>query len=82
MVRAENRNNDPVITEVLKHLTILPFSLQKQVLEFVIKLKNSDFNGISGSKLIQYAGMLSTEDLNIMSQVIQNDCGRIDLNEW
>jgi len=82
MVRLENINDNSVVITVLKHLTILPVNLQEQVLEFVVKLKNSDSDGISANKLIRYAGMISSEDLNIMSQVIQNDCGKIDLNEW
>ncbi len=82
MISAEYMNKSSVVTEVLKHLTILPVNLQEQVLAFVVKLQDSGFHGISGNKLIRYAGMISPDDLNVMSQVIENDCGRIDINEW
>jgi len=82
MIRAENISSNSIVTEVLKHLTILPVNLQEQVLEFVLKLNCHDLHGISGTQLIRYAGMISSDDLNIMTNVIENDCGRIDINEW
>jgi hypothetical protein len=81
MVRVKNIDNT-IVTEIIKHLTILSAGLQEQVLDFVIKLNRSYYHGISGTQLIQYAGMISPDDLEIMSHAIENDCERIDMNEW
>jgi hypothetical protein len=31
---------------------------------------------------LRFAGSISVEDLKIMSDVIEKDCGRVDINEW
>ena len=82
MIRSENINSDSIVKEILRHLTILPINLQKQVLEFVVKLNQSDLQGVAGTQLIPYAGMISSDDLDIITHVIENDCGRIDIDEW
>ena len=79
MIREENSF---IGAEVLKRLIILPIDLQEQVLDFVVKLNYSDLHGIPSDRLIQYAGTISSEDLDIMANVIKNECGKVDISEW
>jgi len=39
-------------------------------------------SGVPGRSLLKYAGSIPPDDLNIMSDVIENDCRKIDANEW
>ena len=38
--------------------------------------------GTPGKQLLRFAGTISSEDLQSMSQAIEKDCEQIDLNEW
>jgi hypothetical protein len=38
--------------------------------------------GASGQQLLNLAGTISSEDLELMSKTIREDCEQIDLNEW
>ncbi len=71
-----------LIPEVIDSMNYLPYNLQKEVLSYVKKLKKNYESGVSGKSLLHFAGSISAEDLKIMSEVIEKDCGRVDLNEW
>jgi len=71
-----------LIPEVIEHISGLPRNLQEQVLDYIKKIKTNHETGISGKKLLRFAGSISDEDLKIMSEAIEKDCGRVDLNEW
>jgi hypothetical protein len=72
---------DNTINEIVKHLTNLPDNLRQQVLEFIRSLDGSA-RGVSGKEMLRFVGTITREDLEIMSQEIEKECGRIDLNEW
>jgi len=74
--------SNPIITEVVEQMEYLPDNLQQQVLEFVYKLKTSISPGVSGKKLLRFAGAIPLADLEQISQAIQRDCERVDLDEW
>ncbi len=38
--------------------------------------------GVSGNKLLAFAGCIEPFELQKMSQAIENDCAKVDLNEW
>jgi len=38
--------------------------------------------GTSGQQLLRFAGVISSEDLELMSKTIEEDCEQIDINEW
>jgi hypothetical protein len=38
--------------------------------------------GIPGKDLLQFAGLIDPDDLALMRQAIEEDCGRVDLDEW
>ena len=71
-----------LMPEVIEHISCLPHNLQKQVLDYVRELQKTHAAGASGERLLRFAGSISAEDLKIMSEAIEEDCGRIDLNEW
>ncbi len=71
-----------IIPEVIDTISYLPSNLQKQVLNYVRELKKTHETGIAGKSLLNFAGSIAEEDLKIMSEVIEKDCGRVDLNEW
>jgi hypothetical protein len=53
---------------------------QQRVLEFVRSL--SEPQGVPGSSLLRFAGMIPLDDLEKMAQAIEEDCERIDPSEW
>jgi len=72
---------DNAISEIVEHLTNLPDNLRQRVLEFVRSL-DSPVRGVSGKELLRFVGTIPRNDLEIMSQKIEKECRRIDLNEW
>jgi hypothetical protein len=71
-----------IIPEVIENMNCLHRNLQEEVLDYIKKLKINHETGISGKKLVRFAGSIPDEDLKIMSEAIEKDCGRVDLNEW
>ena len=74
--------NSAIILEATKQMANLPYDLQEMVLKFIEKLTLFGKSGVSGRSLLKYAGFISPDDLKIMSDVIENDCRKIDINEW
>lgn len=72
-----------IIDEVYERLKVMPHSLQQQVLEFTRNLADSPtVRGVPGSQILSFAGTISLEDLKLMSEAIEQDCGQVDFNEW
>lgn len=70
----------PVIDKVVAELENLPENLQRQVLEFVQKLKASTMHGVSGTRLLSFAGTIPSGDLELMRQAIETDCEWVEPN--
>jgi hypothetical protein len=51
-------------------------------LEAQSKKQAEQIVGASGQQLLSLAGTISSEDLELMSKTIKEDCEQIDLNEW
>ncbi len=68
--------------EILKHLGRLSVAQQRRVLEFVQALTTGEPTGVPGKELLRFAGMIDPADLREMEKVIQEECERVDLNEW
>ncbi len=66
---------DSLIAQVDK----LPYDLQLRVLDFVNSLMPK---GVSGKSLLRFEGAISDDDLRLMSKAIEENCERIDVNEW
>ena len=74
--------NSVLETELHQQLEHLPFSQQRQVLDFARALALSRARGTAGQKLLQFAGAIDLEELKIMSQAITADCEKVDTHEW
>jgi len=74
--------NSEIISEAATQMANLPYNLQKRALNYIKGLTLSDKNGVPGRNLLQYAGFIPPDDLNIMKDVIENHCRKVDANEW
>ncbi len=74
--------NVNIVSEAAEQMANLPYGLQERALKFIRELTLPEKSGIPGRRLLKYAGFIPSDDLRIMSEVIENDCGRIDSNEW
>lgn len=74
--------NISIIDEVVEQLKIMPQHLQWQVLEFVRVLVKAELRGTPGQQLLRFAGSIPLDDLQLMREAIEQDCERVDLDEW
>ena len=72
----------PVLNQIMEQVKALPDNLQHQVLTFVRSLRTVSGRGTHGSLLLQFAGGISSDDVASMREAIENDCERVDGNEW
>ena len=73
---------DNLKTELLKQIEKLTPLQQKQVLDFALELSGELSKRYPGKNLLQFAGTISKEDLEIMKQTIEEGCGQVDESEW
>lgn len=82
-----------LVTEIADHVAILPPNLQNHFLTIVSALSRpfrkeetrnieNQLQETAGQRLVKLAGTISPSDLNLMSQAIEEDCERIDIDEW
>lgn len=45
-------------------------------------LEMSTHAGVQGSSLITFAGCITPDDLNVISQAVEDGCERVDTHEW
>jgi hypothetical protein len=74
--------NASVRGEIIEQLDALPYELQRRVLDFARALTLSAPKGVPGKQLLHFAGLIQSDDLQVMAQAIEAGCERIDLNEW
>jgi len=60
-------------------LKVMPQHLQWQVLEFVRALAKTEVRGTPGQKLLQFAGSIPADDLQLMREAIEQDYKRLYL---
>jgi len=60
----------------------LPLADQMSVLQYVRSLKKPKVLGRPGRELLHLAGTLSDEDAKEMLAAIEEDCEKVDPNEW
>ncbi len=68
--------------QIIAQIQQLEESQQLQVLNFATSLPTKNNTCVSGKSLLKFAGSISEEDLVIMSDAIDKECGKIDLDEW
>lgn len=71
--------------KLIEQLQFLPETALEQVLEFVEGLNQKHLQkpvGVSGHQLLQFAGAIPSNDLQLMAEAIELNCNQVDLNEW
>ena len=68
--------------ELLKEIDQLPPALQRRVLDFARALADSTPQGVPGDTLLQFAGIMSPAEADEFLRSIEEDCERVDPNEW
>ena len=72
--------SNAITTEILKNLNFLGHGEQNKVLKYIKTLvakkeeKKADY--------MKYFGSINEEDITLMEKAIEEDCERIDYNEW
>nr|VFJ47581.1 MAG: hypothetical protein BECKFM1743C_GA0114222_100471 [Candidatus Kentron sp. FM]VFK07579.1 MAG: hypothetical protein BECKFM1743B_GA0114221_100451 [Candidatus Kentron sp. FM] len=74
--------NANIVSEAAGQMANLPYVQQEKALKFIEELSLAKGRGAPGERLLKYAGSIAPDDLKIMDEAIQNDCGKIDINEW
>lgn len=74
--------NPSIEKEIISQLSKLPLEKQQQVLHFVHALTIAKPLGIPGKDLLRFAGTIKPSDLQVMARVIEEDCEKVNLNEW
>lgn len=68
--------------ELHQQLEHLPFGQQRQVLDFARALAVSRARGVAGQKLVRFAGTIESDDLELISQAVAEDCEQVNVHEW
>ena len=74
--------NPSIEKEIISQLGKLPLEKQQRVLHFACALATGEPVGIPGKDLLRFAGTIETSDLRVMAQAIEEDCEKVNLNEW
>jgi hypothetical protein len=69
-------------SELLKEMERLPPIMQRRVLNFARSLGKPTPQGTPGHKLLRFAGIMTPEEGDEFLRSIDEDCERIDPNEW
>jgi predicted transcriptional regulator len=67
---------------VVAQLKDMPENLQQQVLEYARALASSKIQGVPGQQLLRFAGVIPTDDIQLMRAAIEQDCEQVDTSEW
>lgn len=71
-----------IIDQVVEQLNKMPRSAQQQVLQFAQTVNQAERNGTPGKDFLKFAGIIPSDDLTLMQAAIEEDCGKVNLNEW
>lgn len=74
--------SDTLKKEIIGQLDRLTEDEQRRILEFARALASSTPKGTPGRELIRFAGMFDPEDARRMAEAIEEECERIDPDEW
>lgn len=74
--------NGAIRSKVIEQLDALPEDLQRQVLAYVEALQSERRRGIPGKQLLEFAGAIPGQDLQLMQQAIEDGCEQVNVNEW
>ncbi len=74
--------NITVKKEIINQIGRLDYEHQKRVLDFARALAVTSPKGVPGKLLLSFAGTIPADDLKAMEQAIEDNCEKVDLNEW
>lgn len=63
-----------VTEKIVEQLNSLPYELQWRVLDFTRALALSTPHGVSGKRLLHFAGALPFKDVELMRQAVEQGC--------
>ena len=64
---------------LIAQLDKLPYDLQLRVLDFIKALFPK---GVEGKSLLRFEGAIPADDLQLMSKTIEENCEKVNTNEW
>ena len=68
--------------DILDQLDKLPVEHQRKVLDFARSLSKATPIGKAGKDLLSFAGTIDAEDIEAISQAIEEGCEQVNINEW
>jgi len=71
-----------IIQQIIKQLSSLPPDLQKKIYDFTVELSHSRPKGTPGKDLLQFAGTIESDDIEVMKQAIEEGCEQVNADEW
>jgi len=74
--------NVTVKKEIINQIGMLDYEHQRRVLDFVRALAVTNPKGVPGKELLSFAGTFPADDLKVMEQAIEDNCEKVNLNEW
>ena len=74
-------NNSSTIQEIVEQLEMLSPILQKQVLDFTLKLADEISEGAPIHEFLNFSGTIPPEDLEQMKQAIEEGCEQVYASE-
>lgn len=74
--------NTIIIDDINNQLSRLHKEQQMRVLMFARSLSEQAIHGVSGKELLHFIGSINADELKTMQKVIDNDCERINHDEW
>jgi hypothetical protein len=74
---------DPTVQDLLlDEMKRLPPAMQRRVVDFARALADSIPEGVPGDTLLQFAGIMTPAEADEFLRGIEEDCERVDPNEW
>lgn len=65
-----------------EELTGLNVAQQRRVLEYARAMASEKPRGVSGTALLGLIGLIPPDELKLMADAIEEDCGQVNLDEW
>jgi hypothetical protein len=68
--------------ELLKEMEQLPPAMQRRVLDYARAMAESTPQGTPGRDLLKFAGIMTPTEADEFLRSIEEDCERVDPNDW
>ncbi|MHC5764659.1 MAG: hypothetical protein ACYTXI_03340 [Nostoc sp.] len=63
-----------ILHRLIEELKVMPEDLQYRVLEFARTLVGSQIHSVPGKELLNFAGTISPNDIQLMREAIEQGC--------